>query len=293
MRGVRNTLLIGSLLIAATAISASIRVNAATRAFPGSTRAGVGASGPGGPRHFSEIRRMSAAEADQAVAVDARHFYAIDNRAIGKYDKRTGEKIDEWVGADGGPIIHLNSGIVVGGRLYCAHSNYPAVPMLSSIEIFDAGTLDHVQSHSFGMFPGSATWIDRRDGHWWVGFANYRDNGGSPGRGPEWTTVAVFDDYWRQVGGYAFPASIVERFADHSNSGGAFGPDGNLWATGHDAAEIYVLRPPHAGSALELLEILPVTAEGQGFAWDRAETGTIWTILRRSNTVVVSRLVTD
>jgi len=44
-------------------------------------------------RGLQELRRFKAAEARQAVAVDAHHFYAIDNRAIGKYDKRTGERI--------------------------------------------------------------------------------------------------------------------------------------------------------------------------------------------------------
>ena len=38
-------------------------------------------------RRFEEIGRFGAAEARQGVAVDERHFYAISNRRIGKYDK--------------------------------------------------------------------------------------------------------------------------------------------------------------------------------------------------------------
>lgn len=238
---------------------------------------------------FDEIRRYEATEADQAVAADARFLYAIDNHTIGKYDKRTGEKVAGWIGPDDGPIVHLNSGIVIDGRLYCGHSNYPGVPMLSSIEIFDVETLEHVGSHSFGLLPGSATWIDRRDGIWWVGFANYAGNGGVPGHGPEWTHIALFDEMWRQVGGYAFPDSVVRRFDQHSNSGAAFGPDGFLYATGHDAAEIYVLAPPSAGSTLQLLDILPVTAEGQGIAWDPVEKDILYTIVRSTSTIIASR----
>ena len=41
------------------------------------------------------VRRYAAAEARQAVAVDSTHFYAIDNRRIGKYDKQSGAKVVE------------------------------------------------------------------------------------------------------------------------------------------------------------------------------------------------------
>jgi hypothetical protein len=34
--------------------------------------------------------------------------------------------------------------------LHCAHSNDPGVPTVSSIEMWDAKTLRHTGSHSFG-----------------------------------------------------------------------------------------------------------------------------------------------
>ncbi len=241
-------------------------------------------------RGLQELRRFKAAEARQAVAVDANHFYAIDNRAIGKYDKRTGERVGGYLEPDGGGIHHLNSGIVLDGQLYCANSNYPGVPMLSSIEIFDTETLEHVGSHSFGMLSGSATWIDRRDGLWWVGFGNYEGRGGIPGRGTGWTEIALYDDQWRRVGGYGFPAKAIEYFGTRSNSGTTFGPDGLLYATGHDEAELYVLRIPRAGAALEFVEVLSVAAEGQGIAWDPSDPRVLYTILRNTREVVVSRL---
>jgi hypothetical protein len=241
-------------------------------------------------RVLQELKRFEAAEASQAIAVDARYFYAIDNRAIGKYDKHTGERVGGFWGPEGGAIHHLNSGVVLDGRLYCAHSNYPGVPMLSSIEVFDTATLEHVGSHSFGMLPGSATWIDRHGGLWWVAFGNYEGRGGIPGRGPEWTEVALYDDQWRRVGGYGFTAEVVERFGTRSNSGGAFGPDDLLYTTGHDAAELYALRIPTAGGSLELVAVLPVAAEGQGIAWDPSDSRVLYTTLRSARQVVVSRL---
>jgi hypothetical protein len=165
--------------------------------------------------------------------------------------------------------------------------------MVSSIEVWDASTMEHVASHSFGIFGGSATWVDRHDEAWWVAFANYEGRGGQPGRGPAWTNVVRFDDEWRVAGGYVFPPDVVARFADRSNSGGAWGPDGRLYITGHDEPEIYVLELPQAGSVFELVETIPVTAEGQGIAWDPADPSTLYTILRSTSQVVVSRLIHD
>ena len=246
----------------------------------------------GGPNHaaFEEVRRFATEEVTQGVAVDADHFYAIANRRIGKYDKRSGERVDEWVGAADGPIIHLDSGIVRDGRLYCAHSNYPGVPMVSSIEIFDTETMDHVGSHSFGIFGGSATWVDWAEGHWWVAFGHYAGFGGVADQGPAWTNVVQFDESWRRVAGYVYPSDVVERFERMSNSGGTWGTDGQLYATGHDEGEVFVLSLPTAGSVLELREVLPVTAEGQGIAWDRGEPGTLYSIIRSRREVVVSKL---
>ncbi len=239
---------------------------------------------------FEELRRFAAREAHQGVAVDARHFYAVTNRAIGKYDKRSGKLVKRWEDQAGGPFIHLDSGVVLKGLLYCAHSNYPETPMTSSIEIFDAETLSPVGSHSFGISRGSATWVDRWDGHWWVAFAHYDGKGGIPGKGPEWTTLMKFDAEWRCVGGYAYPAQVIERFGRMSNSGGSWGDDGLLYITGHDHAEIYALSLPQAGSVLALEKILPVAAEGQGVAWDRSEPGMIYTIIRSKREVVASQL---
>jgi hypothetical protein len=242
-------------------------------------------------RRVTPIRRFPAEEARQAVAVDATHFYAIDDRRIGKYAKRTGERVATWSAPEGSPIVHLNSGIVVAGRLLCAHSNYPAVPMQSSIESFDTARLAHVGSQPLDVADGSATWIDRQGGGFWVAFANYAGRGGAPGRGPEQTFVLRFDAGFRRLGRLAFPAAVVRRFGGRSNSGGAFGPDGLLYATGHNAPELYVLRAPKAGDTLELVEIVPATLEGQGLAFDPSDPDVLWTILRASREVVASRLV--
>ena len=234
------------------------------------------------------FKEFPADEARQGVAVDANAIYAIDNRSIGKYDKQTGKRLLQWSGPEDGAIQHLNSGVVIGDRLYCAHSNYPNQPMTSSIEIWDTNSLEHVGNHSFGIYEGSATWVDFHDGHWWVVFANYATRGGSPGKGPEWTTLVQFDEQWRRLAAWVLPHALVIEFSPYSSSGGSWGPDGFLYLTGHDAATIYRVALPAAGSTLELTGRIVVPIEGQGIAWDRSvDIPRLYGVRRSLRTVVV------
>jgi hypothetical protein len=217
-----------------------------------------------------EIARFEAREAGQGAAVDAEHFYAIVNSAIGKYDKQTGERVAGWSLDREGPLRHINSCYVSDGRLLCANSNFPEVPMASSIEIIDTATMQHVETRSLGMDFGSLTWFDWRDGCWWAGFAHYNGRGGETGKDHRYTNVVKFDDEWRKLEQWMFPDSVLERFAPHSTSGGAFGPDGLFYVTGHDRKEMYVLRLPTMGPKLVHVATIEIDIEGQAFAWDRS-----------------------
>ena len=236
-----------------------------------------------------DTRRFPASEAIQGVAVDAHAFYAVNNFAIGKYDKSTGKKLAEWKGQRGGPIIHLDSGVVINGKLYCAHSNFSATPMLSSIEVWDTKTLRHSASYSLGFTPGSATWIDWHDGAWWIAFANYNGDGGVPGRGNQFTYLARYDKDFRLLTSWAYPKSMVDRWDGMSNSGGVWLPDGTLLLSPHHAPELYVARIPAQGSVLEHVRTISVETEGQGIALD-PDGKTIWAIQRRTREVLAFRL---
>lgn len=236
------------------------------------------------------VRRYPAPEARQAVAVDGAHFYAVTNRRIAKYEKATGRKVAEWRDADNGPFIHLNSGIVIDGLLYCAHSNYPGVPMVSSIEVWEAATLQHVRTIPVGTGRGSATWIDRRDGQWWVMYAHYPPPNGEPGKGPASSVLVRYDELWRETGSWAFPASVVARWDGMSSSGGVWTADGRLITAGHHSPEIHVLRLPSAGATLALDAVIPVESEGQGLALDPADPTLLWSIQRRTGEVLVSKM---
>ncbi|RBP44508.1 uncharacterized protein DUF1080 [Roseimicrobium gellanilyticum] len=238
-----------------------------------------------------ELRRFPAKEANQGVAVDDAHIYVISNSAIGKYRKDTFEKVTEWKQPKSGPLIHMNAGITHEGKLYCAHSNFPGIPMTSSIEVWDASTMQHVDSHSLGIDMGSLTWIEpQKDGTWLACFAHYSKDKPRTGRDPSWTELVKFDSEWRRTGGWVFPATLTSHFGGSSCSGGAHGPEGQLYVTGHTWRELYVLKFPTAGSVLEWIDTIPITAEGQAFDWDPKEPGIFYGIIKRTQEVVISRI---
>lgn len=245
---------------------------------------------PVSTRRYEEERRYSAPEARQGVAADADHFYAVSNRTIAKYDRESGERVALFESPPDGPLIHLNSCIVLEARLICAHSNHPGIPMLSSVEIFDTATLEPVESRSLGVYEGSLTWVIRHDGSWWMHFAHYGNYSGVPGHGPEWSSLMRFDDDWRRLESYAYPVSLVEAFTPNSSSGGNFGADGRLYVTGHDEAEVYVLELPEQGSVLEWVETIPAPMEGQAWVFDPTDPLRVFGILRGSGEVVTGRL---
>ena len=249
------------------------------------------------PQPSELMRTLEIPEANQGIAVDADHFYTIDNQTIAKYDKGTAKLVDTWEGAEDGPVIHLDSGVVLDGLLYAAHSNYPDSPMTSSVEVWDVTTMKHVDTHSFGIDWGSFTWLDRHDGYWWAGFANYNrvfGNSQMAYGNKYWTTIVKLDDNWQRLEAWTLPEGVLERFEDMSNSGGSWGPDGRLYLTGHDPAEAYVMELPEAGSVLQWVGTVELTIAGQGIAWDRSRPDVLYGIVRgeddEPNKVTVSRI---
>jgi len=237
------------------------------------------------------MRVFDAFDANQGIAVDDRHFYAVDNRSITKHDKATGRPVLQFVGAPDGPIEHLDSGVVVRGKLYAAHSNYPTWPMESSIEVFDARTMEHVGTHSFGIYRGSLTWLDWHDNAWWAAFANYdRVQRGQtePYGHTANTKVVKMDRDFQVVASWTIPEAILDTFGEMSNSGGSWGPDGRLWLTGHDLPEAYIMELPDAGGELSWVATVSLPGiQGQGIAWeDQGRRSTLWGISRAGRQAV-------
>ena len=231
------------------------------------------------------VRGFSAPEADQGVAVDASHFYAVDNTVIAKYDRASGALRARWVAPKNGLVRHLNSCFSESDRLWCANSNYPETPHGSSVEILDTRTMTHVATHSLGLTEeGSLTWFDHYKDGWIASFAHYTENGGVKFKDHTFSSVATYDARWRRTGGWLFPKPVVERMAPHAASGGALGPDRLLYILGHDRPEMYVLARPAMGPTLIHVATIDLEAEGQAFSF--AEGRTIFAIDRRQGRVV-------
>jgi len=286
---VRRRLLVQAAALAGAALSSRAWVSAlaAPLVLAGLVAAIAGAALAQPMLQSEPARVFDAPEANQGVAIDGRSFYAIDNSAIGRYDRKTGAKTGAWSG-DPKVYAHINSCAVVGAELVCASSNYPATPMLSSVEVFDPVRLVHLRSIPLGHQVGSLTWVVKKDGAWWAGFANYDGKGGEPGRDHTRSALVKYDLDWKPLAQWSFPPSVLARFAPYSTSGGVWGEDGLLYVTGHDAAEVYVLRVPAQGEVLEEVATIAAPIAGQAIALDAARM--LYGISRKNRQVVAVRL---
>lgn len=241
-----------------------------------------------------EISRHDAAEAGQGAAADRNHFYAIVNSVIGKYSKVNGAPVARWVGARNGPVRHLNSCYVEQSSLYCANSNFPEIPMASSIEVFDTQDMTHSKSLSLGILEeGSLTWFDRLGDGWIAGYAHYDGRGGLEYKDHSYASIIRYDARWRRMGGWMIPDTVIERMQPYAASGGALGPDGLLYLTGHDRPEMYVLAAPVMGPKLVHIATIDIDMEGQAFAWDKSSDERILYGISRPNRQVRGFAIPD
>lgn len=204
-------------------------------------------------------RLLASPHATQAAVADERHLYAISNTTVAQHDRSSGRLVRL---ATEPTTKHLNSGFIWDGKIWCAHSNYPALPHESDIRVFDPATGRLSVRHVFHDPPGSLVWCVIRDGRWWCCFAEYGDHNAR--------TVLVeyeaggFDRERRRL---TFPAAIVADWDGMSASGGIWDGD-TLLVSHHHFRVLYRLRLPAAGTVLEFVEALHCPFPGQGIAAD-------------------------
>ncbi len=251
--------------------------------------AAVSLAGPAMAQQARSERVIAADGARQGVASDGENIYVIDNNTITRIAIADQKITGEWTG-DKDLFPHLNSCTVVSAELVCASSNYPAVPQLSTVEIFDLASLEHKDSVALGPMPGSLTALDRHDGKWWATFANYDDRGTPEGRSHRDSFVAQLDDDFRITRMWGLPDTVLQRLAPSSISGASWGEDGLLYLSGHDKPEIYVVTLPRAGGVLTHVATIGIDTHGQAIDIDPGDATLIWSIDRASRTVFASRL---
>jgi arylsulfatase A-like enzyme len=208
------------------------------------------------PSDYRVSKIYAAVEAVQAAAADGKHLYAITNSKIAKYDRKTGFRL----AVSTGDAHHLNSGFFWNGKLLAAHSNYPLVPERSQVMQLDPRSMQLTILHDFGDYGGSLTWVVRQDTHWLCNFARYGDKNRQ-------TFLVRFDENWRELGRWSYPADVVEKWGQYSTSGGIW-RDGKLWITDHDHPRIDILRIPAGGDTLVYERTVSIPFTGQGIAID-------------------------
>lgn len=236
-----------------------------------------------------EIKRYKAPQAKQGVVANKDYFIVFSNDSIVKYDKITGKMVGSIFNKN---LIHLNSGVIKDGKIYCAHSNYPGIPMWSSIEVFDEKTLEHIESHSFGIENGSCTWLDIYDNHYYVMFAQYANLGKmEPNKNVSWSQLVKYDKDWRRIEAWVLPPALVEHLTPYSLSGGVIMQDGRILATHHHHQEIYVLSFPKMGAQLVWEKTIPTNIHGQAIAFDTFEKDVLWGINKETMEVIKTKFV--
>ncbi len=211
---------------------------------------------------WTTSRRLATPHATQAAVADADHLYAISSTVVASFDRRTGRLLDT---ASSPTAQHLNSGFFHDGRMYLAHSNYPATPHASDIRVYSPGQDSLQLYHTFPEPPGSLVWCIRRQGNWWCCFAHYGDDNRQ-------TCLVEYADGGldRELRRFSFPAEVIADFDGMSASGGIWEGD-TLLASHHHFPVLYRLRlpgPADPPDRLVLVETLHCPFPGQGFAID-------------------------
>lgn len=205
---------------------------------------------------WREVQSFKVPEAKQAAACDAKHFYAIENSIIAKYDRRSGQRL----AISTGKAQHLNSALLWQGSLLCAHSNYPNLPEQSEVMSLDLNTMKLSTLQNFGNYGGSLTWVLHKGNAWWCNFAHYGDQNHR-------TFLAKFDEQWNETERWEYPDELVSQLGKYSLSGGVWLGE-ELLVTGHDAKEVYRLGIPTSGRKLIYFGKQDAPFTGQGIAMD-------------------------
>jgi len=233
----------------------------------------------------NRVLRNIPVKANQGVAVDQKYFYAISNTHIDKCDKETGKVIVTWkadkTASPHKHFQHLNSGTVIDGKLYCAHSRFPIHPNDCTVEVWNVEneSLQHVKTIHLPNKHGSLTWIDRRsDNTWWMCYAVYGKN---KNKDTKLVKYHHKNNKFTEVECYLFPKEAIAHWGRMSCSGGSWGPDGHLYTTGHDHAVAHVLEINNDNQLCYVKTEKGMGFFGQAIAWDRSSKKPIlWGIIK-------------
>jgi len=233
----------------------------------------------------NKILQTIPVKASQGVAVDAHYFYAISNTSIEKYEKKSLKKLAIWKasGEKFKHFKHMNSGTVIDGKLYCAHSRFPIDRNDCTVEIWDVSgeRLDHEKTIPLERKHGSLTWIDKGPkGFWWMCYAVYGKNN----KNTKLVKYEFKGDKFLEIENWVFPSEVISAWGKMSCSGGSWGRDEKLYTTGHDHAQAHVLKLDGNKNFQFVRTEKNLGFYGQAIAWDRSSKKPIlWGIVKNKS----------
>lgn len=188
--------------------------------------------------------KFDAPEAHQAVAYHADKLYVLGTKKIAVY-KTDGTKIRET----NTKLGHLRSITVYQNKLFLTNS-----PELENhIVIFDLD-LNYLQTIKTSL-PGDLMWIDNYKGDWYGMIGYY-------GEEQHQTRLVLLSRNWEIEKTWQLPKLVLKRMYPGTSGGGRFLPNGNLYLTGEEKGDIFLLA--FIFDRLELIQIkrYPITGNG-------------------------------
>ena len=106
--------------------------------------------------------------------------------------------------------------------------------------------------------------------------------------------IVQYDQDWKELQRWSFPAALLKRFARSSSSGACLIDGERLLVSGHDARELYALNLPPAGGEARWEATLGFLTAGQAFDVDRSQATSgqgfvLYSIERKTKEVVGAR----
>jgi hypothetical protein len=206
-------------------------------------------------------------EARQGITVDDLYFYAISDRHVGKYERKSGKKVLSRKYDDN--IKHLNGGFIDGDNLVCTHNpkginsivtiNKHNLEIINRYDLTNTKLTNNINSTFIDGTNSYLTWISRYNSKTYGVIAFYKEHVDN-------TIFCEFDEKFNIINSWKFPKKVLSRLKPWSVSGG-FVKNGYIYASGHDKGEIYILHIKDDKNILELLEIIDVKSSGQGVSY--------------------------
>lgn len=173
----------------------------------------------------------------RGVVIDDHYFYTLGDDQIGKYNIKTGKRVDHKKF----PITGIRSGRIIGGD-FIVLAQDKLLWLDDRLEITDSLDIPDVNN---------VAWVDWAWNKWWV-CAMYNSE----------SIILCFNDDWVMQGLWKLPKGVPRSLTSGVWVGEL------LCVCGEDTDEMYVLRLPGENVHAKLIDTIPIYFEGKCFCFE-------------------------